>query len=71
MTPPRDPMHPSYWGLAARIEPDAHLLFLRLMTTDKNLIVFTDSREYADGVMNILEGLYPGAAERVQFEVLG
>jgi hypothetical protein len=69
MTPPHDPTHPSSRGLAARIEPDAHLLFLQLMTTDKNLIVFTNSQEFADGVMKILEGLYPGAADRVEFVI--
>lgn len=61
-----EPVH-----LPDRIEADAQRLWFQLMTSDKDIISFTDSQEYADGVMTILEGLYPGAADRVRFEVVG
>lgn len=53
-----------------RIVPDAHLLFAELMMQpERRFLVYTDSREYADAVLTILEGLYPGASERLSFEV--
>ena len=58
--------------LAARIEPDAHLIALELMQApDRRLIVTTDSQEYADAVMTIVRGLVPDADERVTFDVAG
>lgn len=58
--------------LPDRIEHDAHVLFLELMgQPTRNFVVFTDTQEYADGVMTIVEGLYPGASERITFEVHG
>lgn len=62
-----EPVH-----LPDRIEADAHRLFLELLASpDRRFVVQTDTQEYADGVMTILEGLYPGAADRIEFEVVG
>lgn len=62
-----EPVH-----LPERIEADAHRLFLELMTDDgRRFQVQCDTETYADAVMTILEGLYPGAGDRVEFVVLG
>jgi len=62
-----DDMH-----LPDRIESDAHRLFLELLADDtRQFLVVADTGEYADAVMNILEGLYPGAHERVGFNIAG
>jgi hypothetical protein len=61
-----EPVH-----LPDRIEADAHLLWLELMQSDRKLIVQCDTSEYAAGVLAILEGLYPGAGERILFDVVG
>lgn len=57
--------------LPDRIEADAHRLWLELLVTDKPLRVQADTVEYAAAVLVILEGLYPGATERVEFDIVG
>jgi hypothetical protein len=53
-----------------RIVPDAHLLFAEMMMQpERRFLVYTDSQEYADAVLKILEGMYPGASERLTFQV--
>lgn len=64
-------MMPEPVHLPDRIEADAQRLWLELMSSERNLIVQTDTAEYADAVLTILEGLYPGAGDRVTFEVVG
>jgi len=62
-----EPVH-----LPARIEADAQRLFLELLgDEDRKFRVVTDTQEYADGVMRILEGMYPGASDRIEFDVAG
>lgn len=53
------------------IERDAHRLYLALMLEPERrfiVVTYQTERDYADGVMKILEGLYPGAAERVTIQ---
>lgn len=58
--------------LPERIEADAHRLFAELlMDESRKFIVQSDTQEYADGVLTLLEGMYPGASERVSFQILG
>lgn len=62
---------PDQVHLPERIEADANRLWAELMMTDRNLIVHADTAEYAAAVLVILEGLYPGAGDRVAFEIVG
>jgi hypothetical protein len=56
--------------MGSRIVPDAHLLFGELMMQpERRFLVLTDSQEYADAVLKMLEGMYPGASERITFQV--
>ena len=53
-----------------RIVPDAHFLFAELMMQpERRFLVMTDSQEYADAVLKMLEGMSPGASERITFQV--
>lgn len=62
-----EPVH-----LPERIEADAQRLLLELMVDDtRKFVVQTDTQEYADGVLKILESMYPGASDRVRIDVVG